>query len=89
MINELSRGTININDASFNVFCYADDLMLVNLTFSGLQHLINAVNKNITEHRLRFNPSKTECIIFGNCNLDPHPEWMLNDVKLKESDSEN
>ena len=55
------------------IFCYSDDLMLASLIFSGLQHLINAVNKNITEHRLRFNPSKTECTIFGNYTLDPHP----------------
>jgi len=63
--------------------------MLASLTFSGLQYLIDVANKHITEHGLRFNPSKTDCTIFGNCNLDPHPEWMLNDVKLKESDSVN
>ena len=27
--------------------------------------------------------------IFVNCNLDPHPGWLLNNVKLKESDSVN
>ena len=56
--------------------------MLASLTFSGLQHLIDVPNKYITEHRLRFNPSKTECTIFGNCNLDPHPEWMLNQLMM-------
>ena len=25
----------------------------------------------------------------GNCNLDPYPEWMLKDVKLKGSESVN
>jgi len=62
LINELSQcaGGININNASFNVFCYADDLMLASLTFSGLQHLIDVANKYITEHGLRLNPSKTE-----------------------------
>ena len=57
------------------------------MTFSGLQHLIDVANKYITGHGLRFNPPKTECTIFGNCNLDPHPEGMLIDVKLKVSDS--
>ena len=91
LVNELSQctGGININNVSFNVFCYADELMLASLTFSGLQHIIDVANKYITEHRLRFNPSKTECTIFGNCNLAPHLDWMLNSVKLKESDSVN
>lgn len=40
-----------------------------------------------TKHRLRFNPSKTECTLFSNCNLDPYSGWMLNDVKRKESNS--
>jgi len=55
--------------------------MLASSTFSGLQHLIDVANKYITEHGLRFNPSKV--------NLDPRPEWMLNNLKLKESDSVN
>ena len=91
LVNELSQctGGININNVSFSVFCYADAFMLVRLTFSGLQHIFDAANKYITEHGLRFNPSKTEYTIFGNCNLAPHPDWMLNSVKLKESDSVN
>ena len=36
-----------------------------------------------------FQTSKTECTIFDNCNLAPHPEWMLNGVNLKESDRVN
>jgi len=82
LVNELSQctGGININ----NVFCYADELMLASLTFSGLQHIIDVVNKYITENGLRFNSSKTECTIFGNCNLAPRPEWMLNSVNLKK-----
>ena len=69
MVNELSQctGGININNVSFSVFCYADAFMLVRLTFSGLQHITDvAIKKYITEHGLRFNPSKTECTIFGD-----------------------
>ena len=52
LVNELSQctGGININNVSFNVFCYADDFMLASLTFSGLQHIIDVANKYITEH---------------------------------------
>jgi hypothetical protein len=91
LINELSQctGGININNISFNVFCYADDLLLAILTCSGLQFMIDVANKYITTHGLRFNPSKTECAIFCKCYLDPHPEWLLNGEKLQESNSVN
>jgi hypothetical protein len=69
-------GICNINNMSFNVFCYAEDFT-------------DVTNKYITELDLQLNPSKTECTIFGNCNLDPDDEWMLNGVKLKESDGMN
>ena len=58
--------------------------MLACFTFFDLQPIIDVANKDITEHGLRFNPSKTECTIFGNCNLAPRPEWMLNSVNLKK-----
>ena len=39
MINELAKciGGICINNMSFNVFNYADDLMLTSLSVTGLQ----------------------------------------------------
>ena len=50
-INELSEctGGIIINKQSFNVFCYADDLMLASLTVTGLQTMIdlNVANRYI------------------------------------------
>lgn len=91
MINELSDcvGGININNRSYNVFCYADDIMLASLTVTGLQKMINLADRYITQCGLRFNPSKTDCVMFGQCSLEPRPEWRLNGVKLTESESVN
>ena len=88
MIEQLSNttGGIRIHGLSYNVFCYADDLLLTSLTVSGLQNLINIANMYIVDHGLRFNPSKTECSIFGPCYFDPHPQWKLNDTILSEND---
>ena len=61
-----------------------ENSMLSRVLFSGLQHIIDVANKYITENGLRFNSSKTECTIFGNCNLAPRPEWMLNSVNIKK-----
>ena len=56
MINELSStvGGLSINNLSFNVLCYADDVMLASLTVTGLQNMINIANRYITDHGLRY-----------------------------------
>ena len=59
------NGRIKITGTSYNLFVYADDILLTSLTATGLQTMINVAHKYITDHGLRFNPSKTECTIFG------------------------
>ena len=56
LINELSEctGGIIIYKQSFNVFCYADDLMLASLTVTGLQTMINVANRYSTLRILRY-----------------------------------
>ena len=78
---------IVIANSTFNAFCYADDLLLVSLTKTGLQKLINYANDYITSHGLRFNPNKTTCTIFGKNTLTPEPSWSLNNCNLKVTDS--
>ena len=78
---------LKINNVSFNVFCYADDLMLASLSVTGLQNMIEVSSRYIRNHGLRFNPQKTNCVIFGNRTLSPHPDWSLDSVRLAECDS--
>ena len=89
MIDTLSQRNdgICINGSSFNVFCYADDLLLTSLTATGLQRMIDYCSTYITSHGLRFNPQKTECVVFGECSLEPHPTWALDGVLLNEVDN--
>ena len=72
---------INIDGTTYNACCYADDLLLCSLSITGLQSLIHASNDYITEHGLRFNPSKTKCMTFGSCNLK-EKQWFLNGQAL-------
>ena len=46
MITELSDsiGGITINGVSYNVFCYADDILLTSTSTTGLQRLINVAD---------------------------------------------
>ena len=78
---------ISINKNSYNVFCYADDLILTSLTITGLQSLINISRNYITSHGLNFNPSKTTCTTFGTTHQVVNPTWSLNGVKLKQDES--
>ena len=91
MIEILSKsyGGINIGGSTFSVFCYADDVQLCSLTASGLQYLINTATAYIESHGLRFNPSKTSCVLFGPHTLQTRPEWYMNGVHLDETDTIN
>jgi hypothetical protein len=55
-----ARGGVVIDNRSYNALCYADDLMVMSTTVTGLQSLINIAVKHITERGLSFNPGKTD-----------------------------
>ena len=67
MIHGISNMTcgMRIQDKTFNVYCYADDLLVTSATVVGLQEILIYANQYVKSHGLRFNPMKTECITFG------------------------
>lgn len=85
-LNKQNTG-VNIAGHNYNAFCYADDIMLTSLTATGLQALINSASKYITDHGLRFNPSKTTCTTFGTNHLQPRPKWFINNSLLSVTES--
>ena len=86
MITELPQtvGGIRINHSSYNVFCYADDILITSTTVTGLQTLIDVANRYIGNHGLSFNPIKTQCIVFGRCMFEQRPIWNLNSCQLQD-----
>ena len=78
---------ISISMASYNVFCYADDLILTSLTVTVLQSLIDVSREYLTSHGLNFNPSKITCTTFGTTHQVVKPTWILNGTKLKQDDA--
>ena len=88
MIEDLTNAEagIVINDMSYNVFCYADDILLCSATITGLQKLINIANGYIKNHGLRFNPEKTVCVTFGKSKFVQR-KWYLDNTCLQEKDS--
>ena len=80
-LNEESGGlTIGYN--KFNVFCYADDLLIASATVPGLQNLIDKANAYVMKHGLRFNPLKTNCVIAGKMPFLETPNWHIGDTTL-------
>ena len=75
-LNKLPCG-ITINNVNYKVFCYADDVILCSTTASGLQCLINTAVELIVALGLRFNPSKTSCMIIGKNPFKTLPIWTI------------
>ena len=86
LIEELSNMDcgISVGGTTYNLCCYADDILLCSLTTAGLQRLIDAADKYITEHGLRFNPLKTTCVTFGKSPF-PNKRWHLQNTPLSET----
>jgi hypothetical protein len=81
-INDNCSG-ITIGGVNYNVFCYADDILLCSLTATGLQNLIDISVSYIENHGLRFNPKKSSCMIYGKSSFITTPKWIIEGQKLK------
>ena len=78
-----SRSGCQIGDLYAGVFGYADDLLLISPSRSGLQDMLSIAEKYASEHRIGFsthiNPdkSKTKCIVFSNKELKWSPAPVI------------
>ncbi len=63
-VSDMFNG-VNIGSHTYNIFCYADDVLLLSLTASGLQKLIDNADTYVTCHGLSFNATKSVCAVYG------------------------
>jgi hypothetical protein len=82
----MAKCGVTISDFNYNVFCYADDILLCSTTSSGLQQLINISVNYVSGYGLRFNPSKTVCMISGRNPFIRMPTWNINGEDLAVCD---
>ena len=78
-LSSCSAGVV-IHNQKYNVFCYADDLLLASTTATGLQTLINIAVNHVSERGLSFNPTKTVCMSYGKHTFVKEPIWKINDM---------
>ena len=88
LIDELENkdGGISIKGVKFNVFCYADDILLASTTATG-QRLINCANLYVSKWGLRFNPTKTKCTVVGKNPFTCMPTWYIDGICLEKCET--
>ena len=59
-VSDMYNG-VKIGSHTHNIFCYADDVLLLSLTASGLQKLTYT---SVTRHSLSFNATKSVCSVW-------------------------
>ena len=85
-VNELTCG-ISIGDKRFNIFCYADDLLLSSNTVTGLQCMIDACTDYVQAHGLNCNASKTSWSINVKPPFTTEPTLVLNGTVLTKENT--
>ena len=84
-VDELNCG-ISIGDKRFNIFCYADDILLASTMVTGLQCMLDVCTDYIQAHGLNCNASKTSLTIKGKPPFTAEPTLVLNgSVLTKEN----
>jgi exonuclease III len=88
LITELDSAQtgIRIHNINYNVFCYADDVMIASLTQSGLQHLTNLAASYIESLGLRFNPTKSSWCVFGTPALKTVAPLTMGGEEIRMTD---
>ena len=87
-VNEMNCG-IRIGDKHFNIFCYADDILLASTTITGLQIevMIDVCTDYVEAHGLNFNASKTKWTIKGKPPFILEATLMLNGTTLTKENT--
>ena len=77
------EGYIHVGTSVINHLCYADDLCLISLSSSGMQHLLNICNEYGTTHKLLHNGSKSFSLCFKKNTLKVStPSFYLDPMKF-------
>ena len=80
-VNAVDYG-ISLGNKCFNIFCYADDLLLASAAITGLQAMVDACTDYVESHGLNFNVSKTSWTIIGKAPFTSEPALMLSGTVL-------
>lgn len=87
LIGELSSMHVGcrIDDVCVNNISYADDMVLLSPSISGLREMLKMCEAYAVKHGLKYNEKKSEFMVFGTARSTPKliPPLLLNGVPLK------
>lgn len=88
VLNEISSLKIGceVGFVRSNVVAYADDIVLLSPSASGLKSLLQSINQSLTKLNLEINQSKTVCMKFAKSHkkfIDFNPIFEIGNHKLE------
>ena len=87
-INQTDRtDPVDLSSSQLNALMYADDVVLISKSESGLQNCINAINKFSEDWKMEINLDKTKVIIFNKKGHLIQRKFWLNKDTVKCTDS--
>ena len=66
----------------YGAFGYADDIMLLGPSVSGLQNMLECCSEFAYTYNVKFDPSKSKCITYSQKKNIGSPELHMNDFIL-------
>ena len=84
-IRRSNHGTYLPGGKDMSVIAFADDLILISPTLSGLQELLDTCVRYGRCHNLKFNTTKTQFLISGTSNL-PNKSIILDGKQIEPQD---
>ena len=84
-VKALNIGTFLPNDTNTSIIAFADDIILISPTLTGLQSMLDNCVKYGREHGIRFN-NKTQFVISGKSPFQD-PKLVLNNVFIRPKDN--
>jgi len=83
---------LRVNNVNVSSLTLADDTVLLSLTASGLQNMMNRAYQYSKQWRIRFSNSKSKCLVFGETSHGHRinkktRNWLMGDTRVEEVDS--
>ena len=63
------HGPVKLGELYLNCLLYADDLILISTSASGLQLCLDTLSEYCTKNCLTVNLKKTQVLVFGKCKM--------------------
>ena len=80
---------VRLGNMLFNSVAYADDVSLISATATGLQVLLDICGKYADKWRMRFNVTKSNCMVIGKNILQQVPTFSICSEEMKIVNSVN